>query len=83
MKSLPCLFVLLLASGLAACHKQSPPSQADMNAAARQRAIEVRENADRETVAINEGGAKKAVVTDPVLTPAVTPPSHSKPFVCE
>ena len=69
MKSLPRLFVLLLASGLSACNKQSPPSQADMTAATRQKAIEVRENADRETVALNEGGAKKAVATDPVPTP--------------
>jgi|GEM_PF-1966147 len=70
MKSLPCLFVLLLASGLTACHKQTPPTQADMNAAARQKAIEVRENADKETVAINEGAARKAVAPDPALTPA-------------
>ena len=69
MKSLSRLFVLLLASGLSACHKQSTPSQADMNAAARQRAIEVRENADRETVALNEGGAKKSVATDAAPTP--------------
>jgi len=74
MKSLPRLFVLLLASGLTACHKQTTPTQADMNAAARQKAIEVRENADKETVAINEGGARKAVVTAPVTTPAAAPP---------
>jgi len=69
MKSFPCLFVLLLASCLSACNKQSPPAQAEMNAAARQRAIEVRENADRETIALNEGGAKKAAATDAVPTP--------------
>jgi hypothetical protein len=74
MKSLPRIFVLLLASGLAACDKQSTPSQADMNAAARQKAIEVRENADKETVALNEGVAKKAVAEDPAPTAAATPP---------
>ena len=74
MKSLPRLFVLLLASGLAACHKQSTPLQADMDAATRQKAIEVRENADKETAAINEGGARKAAAEDPAPTPATAPP---------
>ena len=70
MKSLPSLFVLLLVSGLSACHKQTAPAQADMNAEARQKAIEVRENADRETAAVNEGTPKKAVAADPALPPA-------------
>jgi len=74
MKSLPGRFALLLAFGLAACHKEATPAQADMNAADRQRAIAVRENADRETAAINEGGVKKAAATDPAPTPAATLP---------
>lgn len=48
---------LLLASGLMACHKKAAPAQADMDAEARQKAIEVRAAADKATAAVNEAAA--------------------------
>jgi uncharacterized lipoprotein len=45
---------LLLVLGLTACHKQTEPAQADMDAESRQKAFEVRAAADKQTAAINE-----------------------------
>lgn len=48
------VLTLLLVSGLTACHKQSPPAQADMDAETRQKAVEVRAAADKKAAALNE-----------------------------
>lgn len=52
--------IILAALSLAACHKQSAPIQADMDAESRQKAVEVREAADKETAALKEAAALKA-----------------------
>lgn len=61
---------LLLAFGLAACHKQT--AQAEMDAESRQKAIEVRAAADKETAAINQSAALDHAKA---ITPAATPAS--------
>lgn len=70
MKSPLCVLILLLAPGLAACHKQTVPAQADMDAETRQKAIEVREAADKETAALNEGAALKPTEAKEAPAPA-------------
>ena len=81
MNSPVCFFILVLASGLTACHEQSTPAQADMNAETRQKAVEVRAAADREVAAVKEAAAtreverkeaatKEALATEPVPSSA-------------
>lgn len=74
------VLALVLVSGLTACHKQSAPAQADMDAETRQKAIEVRAAADKKTAAINEAAVlqkatdKEAPAPAPVVpTPAPAP----------
>jgi len=61
---------LLVVSGLTACHKQSPPAQAEMDAETRQKAIEVRAAADKKTAAINEASAVQKLEAKEAPTPA-------------
>ncbi|MDI1314414.1 hypothetical protein [Prosthecobacter sp.] len=74
MKSPLLALALLLVSGLTACHKQSAPAQADMDAETRQKAVEIRAAADKATAAINEAAAmqraKDKEATAPLPTPA-------------
>lgn len=74
MKSPLQALALLLVSGLTACHKQSAPAQADMDAETRQKAVEIRAAADKATAAINEAAAmqraKDKEATAPLPTPA-------------
>jgi len=84
MKSPTRLFILLLATGLMACHKTSTPVQADMDAEARQKAVEVREAADREAAALKEAAAskeaaRKEAAAKEILSPRSTVPASTPP----
>ncbi|MBN8418161.1 MAG: hypothetical protein J0L73_04530 [Verrucomicrobia bacterium] len=63
------VLTLLLVSGLTACHKQSPPAQADMDAETRQKAVEVRAAADKKAAALNESATVQTKEAPPP-TPA-------------
>ena len=80
MKSSLHLFILMLASGLTACHKQPAPAQADMDAASRQKAVEIRAASDKETAALkeaaaNQEAARKAAEAKEILNPGSTVPT--------
>lgn len=60
MKLTPLLLVGLLTLSLSACHKQATPAQAVMDAEARQKAVEVREAADKAILAQKAAAAKDA-----------------------
>ncbi len=75
--------LLLLASGLTACHKNSP-AQEDMDAEARQKAIEVRATADKEVAALKEAAAmreaaRKEAAAKEALSPGSTIPASTLP----
>jgi hypothetical protein len=68
---------LLLVSGLTACHKQTAPAQADMDAKTRQKAFEVRAAADKQTAAIKEAAVlQKTEIKE--ATAAVAAPAPLK-----
>jgi hypothetical protein len=78
------LIILLLATGLMACHKTSTPIQADMDAESRQKAVEVREAADREAAALKEAAAskeaaRKEAAAKEILAPGSTVPASTPP----
>lgn len=78
------LTLLLLGLSLGACHKQSPTVQTNMDAEARQRAIEIREKVDREAAAIKEAAANQAAAqkeadAKEALSPGSTTPSSTVP----
>ncbi|WP_395738162.1 hypothetical protein [Prosthecobacter sp.] len=79
------LIIPLLAMGLGACHKESSPARANMDAEARQRAIEVRQKADREAAAIKEAAAREAAAqkeadAKEARSPGSTVPSSRPPI---
>ena len=65
-----------IGSGVIACHKNSTPAQADMDAESRQKAVDVRAAADKETAAHNEASVLQQTEDREASTPAPasTPP---------
>ncbi|WP_395749457.1 hypothetical protein [Prosthecobacter sp.] len=79
------LIFLFPALYLGACHKDITPPQAKMDAETRQKAVEVREKADREAAAIKEGAANKAAEQKEedareALSPGSTVPTSTPPL---
>ena len=78
------LLILLLATALMACHKTSRPIQADMDAEARQKAVEVREAADKEAAALKDAAAtkeaaRKEAAAKEILSTGSTVPASTPP----
>ena len=73
------LLILLLATALMACHKNSTPARADMDAEARQKAVEVREAADREAAALKDAAATKEAARKEAAAKEILAPGSSVP----